>query len=165
MPKEKDKGNVMNVVGTISNKEEDVDVSVRRDANELEWEDGTILASESKEAYSHDYEDITIELTDFPSTTQQKPSRRATIEEKELDELVHEVHLLCLLSRGRLVDRVCNNLFLQVLYFHLYHLAYRRQLSSRTTFKFKAMMLIEDPSNEILPSLLNLFYELRKRKH
>ncbi|KAJ0981270.1 hypothetical protein J5N97_009525 [Dioscorea zingiberensis] len=112
--KEKDKGNVGNAVGTISNKGEDVEVSVHRDANELEWEDGNILASESRESYSHDSEkEITVELTDFPSTTQRKTSRRATAEEKELAELVHKVHLLCLLSRGRLVDRVCNDPLIQ----------------------------------------------------
>ncbi|XP_039127277.1 DNA repair protein RAD4 [Dioscorea cayenensis subsp. rotundata] len=115
LPREKDKRDEGNSVGRKSIEGDDVEGSVRLgDVNEFDWEDGDILASESKEAYLHDSEkEITVEFTDSPSTTQRKPSRRATAEEKELAELVHKVHLLCLLSRGRLVDQVCNDLLIQ----------------------------------------------------
>lgn len=33
---------------------------------------------------------------------------------KERAELVHKVHLLCLLSRGRIVDNACNDPLIQV---------------------------------------------------
>ena len=34
---------------------------------------------------------------------------------QELSELVHKVHLLCLLARGRLIDSACNDPFIQVI--------------------------------------------------
>lgn len=33
---------------------------------------------------------------------------------KERAELVHKVHLLCLLARGRIVDNACNDPLIQV---------------------------------------------------
>ena len=33
-----------------------------------------------------------------------------------LAELVHKVHLLCLLARGRIIDRVCDDPLIQVGY-------------------------------------------------
>lgn len=33
---------------------------------------------------------------------------------QELAELVHKVHLLCMLARGRLVDRACDDPLIQV---------------------------------------------------
>lgn len=33
---------------------------------------------------------------------------------QELAELVHKVHLLCLLARGRLIDSVCDDPLIQV---------------------------------------------------
>lgn len=84
LPREKDKRDEGNSVGRKSIESDDVEGSVRLgDVNEFDWEDGDILASESKEAYLHDSEkEITVEFTDSPSTTQRKPSRRATAEEK-----------------------------------------------------------------------------------
>ena len=40
---------------------------------------------------------------------------------KEFAELVHKVHLLCLLARGRLVDNACNDPLIQVFTF-VHHL-------------------------------------------
>ena len=33
---------------------------------------------------------------------------------QELAELVHKVHLLCLLARGRMIDKACNDPLIQV---------------------------------------------------
>lgn len=33
---------------------------------------------------------------------------------QEVAELAHKVHLLCLLARGRVVDRACDDLLIQV---------------------------------------------------
>lgn len=34
---------------------------------------------------------------------------------QELAELVHKVHLLCLLARGRIIDRACDDPLIQVI--------------------------------------------------
>lgn len=88
--------------------------SSKCDANDFDWEEGSIPVSEDREGYSHDLgREVIIEFTDSPCSAQRKPSRRASAEEKELAELMHRVHLLCLLARGRLVDSVCNDRLIQ----------------------------------------------------
>ncbi|KAF7100728.1 hypothetical protein CFC21_102206 [Triticum aestivum] len=80
----------------------------------MEWEDGHVSPVEYKEGYSHDLgETVTVEFTDVPSSTEKKSVRRHTAEEKELAELMHKVHLLCLLARGRVIDKACNDPLIQ----------------------------------------------------
>ncbi|XP_072982139.1 DNA repair protein RAD4 isoform X2 [Typha latifolia] len=94
-------------------KEEDGGASGHFDASEMDWEEGTISSLECREVHSHDLgKEVTVEFTDSPSA-ERKTSRRASAEEKELAELVHKVHLLCLLARGRMVDKVCNDPLIQ----------------------------------------------------
>ncbi|VAI73029.1 unnamed protein product [Triticum turgidum subsp. durum] len=84
------------------------------DAAGMEWEDGHVSPVERKEGYSHDLgETVTVEFTDVPSSTEKKSVRRHTAEEKELAELMHKVHLLCLLARGRVIDKACNDPLIQ----------------------------------------------------
>ncbi|KAM3209367.1 hypothetical protein ACQJBY_063821 [Aegilops geniculata] len=84
------------------------------DAAGMEWEDGHVSPVECKEGYSHDLgETVTVEFTDVPSSTEKKSVRRHTAEEKELAELMHKVHLLCLLARGRVIDKACNDPLIQ----------------------------------------------------
>uniref|UniRef100_A0ACD6AK52 Uncharacterized protein n=1 Tax=Avena sativa TaxID=4498 RepID=A0ACD6AK52_AVESA len=80
----------------------------------MDWEEGHVSVVECKEDYSHHLgETVTVEFTDVPSSTEKKSVRRHTAEEKELAELVHKVHLLCLLARGRVIDKACNDPLIQ----------------------------------------------------
>lgn len=95
------------------------------DAAGMDWEEGHVSAVECKEGYAHELgETVTVEFTDVPSSTEKKSVRRATAEEKELAELVHKVHLLCLLARGRVIDKACNDPLIQASILSLlpYHL-------------------------------------------
>ncbi|XP_072978288.1 DNA repair protein RAD4 isoform X2 [Typha angustifolia] len=97
----------------ILKEEGDGGASGHCDASEMDWEEGTISSIGCREVYSHDLgKEVTVEFTDSPSA-ERKTSRRASAEEKELAELVHKVHLLCLLARGRMVDKVCNDPLIQ----------------------------------------------------
>ncbi|XP_042474512.1 DNA repair protein RAD4-like isoform X1 [Zingiber officinale] len=88
--------------------------NVGDDANELVWEEGRVPVSENKGGYSYDAgRELTIEFTDTPSSSGKKLPRRFSAKDKELAELVHKVHLLCLLARGRIVDDVCNDPLIQ----------------------------------------------------
>ncbi|KAH9675408.1 DNA repair protein RAD4 [Citrus sinensis] len=78
-----------------------------------DWEDGSIPVACSKENHPEsDIKGVTIEFDAADSVTK-KPVRRASAEDKELAELVHKVHLLCLLARGRLIDSVCDDPLIQ----------------------------------------------------
>nr|XP_043635200.1 DNA repair protein RAD4 [Erigeron canadensis] len=76
-----------------------------------DWEDG----SNPNVKYENDHlnKDITIEFDSAPGTAKRKPVRRASAEEKEVAELVHRTHLLCLLGRGRLIDSACDDSLIQ----------------------------------------------------
>ncbi|XP_020584601.1 DNA repair protein RAD4 isoform X2 [Phalaenopsis equestris] len=98
---------------TILMKEKHFEKNVHYDANELDWEEGMIPPSESGNGYSHELgKEVTIEFSESPST-KQRPSRRFSVEDKELAEIVHKVHLLCLIARCRLVDSACNDRLIQ----------------------------------------------------
>ena len=72
-----------NVAKSSSNISRGVEGSVHCDANEMDWEEGTISASEFREDYSHEHgREVTVEFTDSPSSAQKKRSRRASAEEK-----------------------------------------------------------------------------------
>ncbi|CAI9753228.1 unnamed protein product [Fraxinus pennsylvanica] len=79
-----------------------------------DWEDGSIPASHSTE---NDQEELingmTVEFDVSPGSAKQKAVRRVTAQEKEVAEHVHKAHLLCLLGRGRLIDRACNDTLIQ----------------------------------------------------
>ncbi|KAL0727987.1 hypothetical protein Bca4012_024080 [Brassica carinata] len=80
--------------------------------NDSDWEECPI-PSLGKSVVDDDNE-LTIELDDLPpDTKRQKNTYRATAEDKERAELVHKVHLLCLLARGRIVDNACNDPLIQ----------------------------------------------------
>ncbi|URE22716.1 protein complementing XP-C cells [Musa troglodytarum] len=99
--------------GSTLVKEADAE-DISYDANELVWEEGTIPVPENLESYSHDVgREVTVEFTDSPSCSQKKLPRRISAKDKELAELVHKVHLLCLLARGRIVDNACNDSLIQ----------------------------------------------------
>ncbi|KAI3910362.1 hypothetical protein MKX01_034756 [Papaver californicum] len=83
--------------------------------DEFDWEDGYVSGGES---IHHNFDDnvareMVIEFNDSPSSSKRKPIRRASAKEKELAELAHKTHLLCLLARGRIVDRACSDPLIQ----------------------------------------------------
>ncbi|KAF5480011.1 hypothetical protein F2P56_000787 [Juglans regia] len=76
--------------------------------NDLDWEDGSIPILDSTTNLP-----VTIEIGETPNSNRRKPARRSSAEDKELAELVHKVHLLCLLARGRLIDSACDDPLIQ----------------------------------------------------
>ncbi|KAK4602389.1 hypothetical protein RGQ29_011440 [Quercus rubra] len=80
----------------------------QEELNDSDWEDGSIPMSDSTCNLP-----VTIEFSETPNSGIRKPVRRASAEDKELAELVHKVHLLCMLARGRLVDRACDDPLIQ----------------------------------------------------
>ncbi|KAL1213060.1 DNA repair protein RAD4 [Cardamine amara subsp. amara] len=82
--------------------------------NDSDWEDCPIPSlSNTVHANVDETRDLTIEIDDVPDAKRQKNAYRATAEDKERAELVHKVHLLCLLARGRIVDNACNDPLIQ----------------------------------------------------
>ncbi|XP_041003378.1 DNA repair protein RAD4 isoform X2 [Juglans microcarpa x Juglans regia] len=76
--------------------------------NDLDWEDGSIPILGSTTNLP-----VTIEISETPNSNRRKPARRSSAEDKELAELMHKVHLLCLLARGRLIDSACDDPLIQ----------------------------------------------------
>ncbi|CAH2072591.1 unnamed protein product [Thlaspi arvense] len=82
--------------------------------NDSDWEDCPIPSlGNTVDAEIDETRELTIEFDDVPDTKTQKNAYRATAEDKERAELVHKVHLLCLLARGRIVDNACNDPLIQ----------------------------------------------------
>ncbi|KAK7300683.1 hypothetical protein RJT34_11531 [Clitoria ternatea] len=106
--------------GYLDNKEE---------LDDSDWEDGTI---------SMDNRPVTIELNVTPHSTVKKQNRRASAEDKDLAELVHKVHLLCLLARGRLIDSACDDPLIQASLLSLLP-AHLLQLSNVTKLNSKIL--------------------------
>lgn len=83
----------------------------------FDWEDGNIASCEgTMPAHTGRWNgDLTIEVEDDDSSKQAKkrPIRRATARDKEFAELVHKVHLLCLIGRGMLVNSACYDPLIQ----------------------------------------------------
>ncbi|KAF5960405.1 hypothetical protein HYC85_001614 [Camellia sinensis] len=78
------------------------------------WEDGSLHILNSLNNFQNDLVNgVTIEFEGTPDSGKRKTIRRASAEDKELAELVHKVHLLCLLGRGRLIDNACNDPLIQ----------------------------------------------------
>ncbi|KAJ7964480.1 DNA repair protein RAD4 [Quillaja saponaria] len=80
----------------------------KEEIDDLDWEDGSIA-----NLGSTDNMPVTIELNVTPDSARQKRTRRASAADKDLAELVHKVHLLCLLARGRLIDSACDDPLIQ----------------------------------------------------
>ncbi|KAJ0098902.1 hypothetical protein Patl1_21240 [Pistacia atlantica] len=81
--------------------------------DDSDWEDGSIPVNHSTENDPESHiKGVTIEF-DAEDSARRKPVRRATAEEKELAELVHKVHLLCVLARSRIIDGACDDPLIQ----------------------------------------------------
>ncbi|XP_058748032.1 DNA repair protein RAD4 isoform X2 [Vicia villosa] len=99
----------------------------KEELDDSDWEDGTVAMDDLP---------MTIELNVTPDSSLKKQIRRASAEDKELAELVHKVHLLCLLARGRLIDRACDDVLIQasllsLLPVNLFHLSKGTNLTSK----------------------------------
>ncbi|XP_022991175.1 DNA repair protein RAD4 isoform X1 [Cucurbita maxima] len=82
---------------------------VLEDLDDSDWEDGAAGTMDGTGSYP-----MTIEFSETQhDSIRRKPIRRASAADKEIAELVHKVHLLCLLGRGRLIDRACNDPLIQ----------------------------------------------------
>ncbi|EPS64981.1 hypothetical protein M569_09796, partial [Genlisea aurea] len=79
------------------------------------WEDGSALEASSKKDSERGclVDGISVELDISQEVSGKVPTRRASSEEKEIAELVHKTHLLCLLGRGRLMDSACDDPLIQ----------------------------------------------------
>ncbi|MCD7451679.1 hypothetical protein HAX54_013000 [Datura stramonium] len=106
-----------NVPSEVENESTDVQCQSIEREDELDgvdWEEGSVHTLKSETDVKEDtINGVTVEFDALPDTSKHKTVRRATAEEKELAELVHKVNLLCLLARGRLVDRACNDPLIQ----------------------------------------------------
>lgn len=80
--------------------------------DDSDWEDGSISEFDGHRS-EEPYKEFTVEFSGTPDSAKRKPVRRATAEEKDIAELVHKVHLLCLLARGRLIDSACSDPLIQ----------------------------------------------------
>lgn len=90
------------------------DASGDDEQDDIEWEDGSVPTSRSEKDVNEGLVDgVTVEFDALPTPTKRKVVRRATAEEKEVAELVHKVHLLCLIGRGRIIDRACDDPLIQ----------------------------------------------------
>ncbi|RDX74721.1 DNA repair protein RAD4, partial [Mucuna pruriens] len=101
----------------------------KEELDDSDWEDGTV---------ARDDHPVTIELNMTPHSTVKKQIRRASAEDKDLAELVHKVHLLCLLARGRLIDNACYDPLIQASLLSLLP-AHLLQLSNVTKLNSKAL--------------------------
>ncbi|KAL6565378.1 hypothetical protein OROGR_002329 [Orobanche gracilis] len=82
--------------------------------DDSEWEDGYApTLSSIKDFQENLVNGVSVEFDLSHGSAKRKPARRATAEEKEVAELVHKAHLLCLLGRGRLIDSACNDPLIQ----------------------------------------------------
>ncbi|XP_021296261.1 DNA repair protein RAD4 isoform X1 [Herrania umbratica] len=84
------------------------------DMNDSDWEDGSIPKLDPVDNSPKErMKGLTIEFDEPSGSAGRKPVRRASAEDKEMAELVHKVHLLCLLARGRLIDNACDDPLIQ----------------------------------------------------
>ncbi|KAF8378603.1 hypothetical protein HHK36_029951 [Tetracentron sinense] len=86
----------------------------KEDTDESDWEDGSIPVLDSTGHHPENLvREVTVEFSGSAASAKQKTIRRASAEDKELAEIVHKVHLLCLLARGRLIDSACSDPLIQ----------------------------------------------------
>ncbi|KAL3634209.1 hypothetical protein CASFOL_021263 [Castilleja foliolosa] len=86
---------------------------VDNDYDDSEWEDGSIPTLSSIKDFQEDSVGVSVEFDVSHGVAKKKLVRRATAEEREVAELMHKAHLLCLLGRGRLIDSACNDHLIQ----------------------------------------------------
>ncbi|KAF7816466.1 DNA repair protein RAD4 isoform X1 [Senna tora] len=101
----------------------------KEELDDSDWEDGSVATNTLP---------MTIELNVTPDSTVQKRIRRTSAQDKGLAELVHKVHLLCLLARGRLIDNACDDPLIQASLLSLLP-AHLLQLSNVTNLTSKAL--------------------------
>ncbi|MED6180372.1 hypothetical protein PIB30_009725 [Stylosanthes scabra] len=126
--------NHRNPVGSTSAEEKCNNISIdqryldnKEELDDSDWEEGTI---------SVDDRPVTIEFDVTPDPAVKNQVRRSSARDKDLAELIHKVHLLCLLARGRLIDSACDDPLIQasllsLLPSHLLQLSNVTKLSSR----------------------------------
>ncbi|XVF20594.1 hypothetical protein REPUB_Repub12eG0013900 [Reevesia pubescens] len=84
------------------------------DMNDSDWEHDSIPKMDPVDHSPNEtLNGLTIEFNEPSGSAGRKPVRRASAEDKESAELVHKVHLLCLLVRGRLIDNACDDRLIQ----------------------------------------------------
>ncbi|GAV76703.1 Rad4 domain-containing protein/BHD_1 domain-containing protein/BHD_2 domain-containing protein/BHD_3 domain-containing protein [Cephalotus follicularis] len=92
----------------------DMSKDSRDEMDDSDWEDGSLPRLDLADNHPDDHcKGVTVEFSESPDSAKRKPVRRASAEDKELAELVHKVHLLCLLARGRLIDGACDDPLIQ----------------------------------------------------
>ncbi|XP_057441963.1 DNA repair protein RAD4 isoform X3 [Lotus japonicus] len=101
----------------------------KEELHDSDWEDGAVAMDDRP---------VTVELNVTPDSAVRKQIRRASAEDKELAELVHKAHLLCLLARGRLIDSACDDPLIQASLLSLLP-AHLLQLSNVTELTSKAL--------------------------
>ncbi|KAL5810062.1 hypothetical protein ACOSQ3_026758 [Xanthoceras sorbifolium] len=87
-----------------------------QELDDSDWEDGLIpVENFTDNPPESRIKGLTVEFETATSddSLRRKPTRRASAEDKELAELVHKVHLLCLLARGRIIDCACDDPLIQ----------------------------------------------------
>lgn len=113
------------------------------DGDGFDWEDGNIAScEETMGAHTSQWNgDLTIEVEDDDTSKlgKKRPIRRATARDKEFAELVHKVHLLCLIGRGMLVNSACYDPLIQA---SLYSIVPPHLLDLANEQKLTANMLI-----------------------
>ncbi|XP_021854747.1 DNA repair protein RAD4 isoform X2 [Spinacia oleracea] len=96
------------------NKDDEKDPQNKNQDDDADWEEGCIPSSStSNNINANQNNGVTIEFDALPNSPKKKRIRRATAEDKEFAELVHTVHLLCLIARGRLIDAACDDPLIQ----------------------------------------------------
>ncbi|XVF71396.1 hypothetical protein PTKIN_Ptkin12aG0034100 [Pterospermum kingtungense] len=107
---------------SIGNSQLEVDVRSHQDTllddsdgmNDSDWEDGSVPKPDPVyHSPNETMKGLTIEFDEPSGSDGRKSVRRASAEDKEVAELVHKVHLLCLLARGRLIDNACDDPLIQ----------------------------------------------------
>ncbi|KZV40185.1 DNA repair protein complementing XP-C cell [Dorcoceras hygrometricum] len=87
---------------------------LKEEYDDSDWEDGSIPTLSSPIEYQEDFvRGVSLKFDVSPGLSKRKFVRRATSQEKEVAEVVHKCHLLCMLGRGRLIDRACNDPLIQ----------------------------------------------------
>ncbi|GFY90759.1 DNA repair protein Rad4 family [Actinidia rufa] len=124
------------------------------------WEDGAFPISNSPNNHQNNlFNGVTIEFDGTPDSGKRKTIHRASAEDKELAELVHKVHLLCLLGRGRLIDNACNDPLIQ------FHNSFRVRSPSSTERSFDSALAFaletrEGTAEEVVALSVALFRAL-----
>uniref|UniRef100_A0A7N0ZX91 Uncharacterized protein n=1 Tax=Kalanchoe fedtschenkoi TaxID=63787 RepID=A0A7N0ZX91_KALFE len=84
------------------------------EADDSIWEDGYAPDPGFNNSDPDDASNgVEVDISWPEESPQKRPTRRFSAEEKEIAENLHKVNLLCLLARGRVVDRACDDSLIQ----------------------------------------------------